>query len=87
MTLVLEITVGIAIVLGTAVWRQEFCIRSHGEECTICVDQCPLGSAAIVVDGRAIRVINEACIGCGVCEHDCPTSPKAIEVIPRAALR
>ena len=74
--------------MGTASWREEFCVRSHGEDCTICIDQCPLGSAAIKLDENGkVDVIEQGCIGCGVCEHYCPTTPKAIEVIPRLSLR
>ncbi len=73
--------------MGTARWREDRCIRSHGENCTICVDQCPLGSAAIVIDGRGkVDVIESGCVGCGVCEHYCPTSPKSIEVVARGSL-
>src|SRR5262249_32665814 len=71
--------------MGTAKWREITCVRSHGEDCTICVDRCPLGSAAIeLLDGK-IYVIEGGCIGCGVCEHACPTTPKSIVVIPKAA--
>src|SRR3954453_13340242 len=71
--------------MGTAVWYPDTCVRSAGEDCTICVDRCPVGSVAIdVVDDR-IEVKPLGCIGCGVCQHDCPTSPKSIVVIPIAA--
>ena len=69
--------------MGTAVWHEHLCVRSQGQECRICVDQCPLGSAAITfVEGR-VTVIEEGCIGCGVCEHECPTTPKSITIRPR----
>lgn len=73
--------------MGTAVWREDRCIRSKNEECRICVEKCPLGTAAIdlSVDGREVLVNPLGCIGCGVCQHYCPTSPKAITVIPAAA--
>jgi ferredoxin-type protein NapG len=74
--------------MGTASWHEGLCLRSHAQDCTICVDQCPLGSAAIVIDAQGkVDVIEEGCIGCGVCEHACPTSPKSIEIIPRVSLR
>jgi MauM/NapG family ferredoxin protein len=69
--------------MGTAQWQEMLCVRSRGEECRICVDQCPLGEAAITLDGRRVKVIEDGCIGCGVCEHQCPTSPKSITVTPR----
>ncbi len=72
--------------MGTARWLESTCVRSKGEDCTICVDRCPLGTAAIdLVDGK-IQVIDDGCIGCGVCEHACPTSPKSIVVIPSSAM-
>src|SRR4051812_15899284 len=75
----------IEIDMGTAVWQEQFCVRSRGEECRICVDRCPLGEAAITIEARSIKVIEEGCIGCGVCEHQCPTSPKSITITPKSA--
>src|SRR5262249_15727534 len=71
--------------MGTAVWNEAICVRSRGEGCTVCVDHCPLGSAAIELRDGRVHVIPEGCIGCGVCQHDCPTDPKSIVVIPVAA--
>src|SRR5262249_18382118 len=51
--------------MGTAVWREATCVRSTGENCTICVDRCPLGSVAIELNGNAIEVHPDGCIGCG----------------------
>jgi ferredoxin-type protein NapG len=69
--------------MGTARWRHEICLRNSGENCTICVDHCPLGTAAIQLRDGDIHVVEDGCIGCGVCQHDCPTSPKSIVVAPR----
>jgi ferredoxin-type protein NapG len=69
--------------MGTAQWHESLCLRSHGNECTICVDQCPVGSVALeFIDGK-VCVHEAGCTGCGVCQHSCPTSPKSITVIPR----
>lgn len=73
--------------MGTARWAESMCVRSDGEDCTLCVDQCPVGEAALRVEGRSIQVIDDACTGCGVCQTQCPTDPKAIIVIPRSARR
>ncbi|HEY8668193.1 MAG TPA: 4Fe-4S dicluster domain-containing protein [Tepidisphaeraceae bacterium] len=78
-------TAMVDIDMGTAVWREETCVRGGGEACTICVDHCPLGGAAIELRGNAIAVNPLGCTGCGVCQHDCPTSPKSIYVIPKSA--
>jgi ferredoxin-type protein NapG len=71
--------------MGLAVWREDTCVRTRGEQCTACVDQCPLGTAAIDIDGPRIQVKASGCIGCGVCQYYCPTSPKSIVVIPKAS--
>lgn len=73
--------------MGTAVWHPDTCVRSQGEDCTICVDRCPVGSVAIELVNNRIEVKPLGCIGCGVCQHDCPTDPKSIVVIPIAARR
>jgi len=73
--------------IGTAQWRPNLCTRTVlGDDCRLCVEHCPLGEAAIRLDeaGR-VQVIEDGCIGCGVCEHYCPTTPqKAIVIIPKA---
>jgi ferredoxin-type protein NapG len=70
--------------MGTAVWREELCVRTKGEDCTLCVDRCPIGSMAIeLVDGQ-VAVHAAGCTGCGVCEHHCPTSPKSIAIVPKS---
>jgi ferredoxin-type protein NapG len=71
--------------MGTAVWHSSRCLRSHGDQCTICIDKCPLGSAAIELTAGQVAVNPLGCIGCGVCQQECPTSPKSIVVIPIAA--
>jgi ferredoxin-type protein NapG len=74
------------ITMGLAVWNEHLCVRTHGENCTICVDKCPVGASAIrLTDGR-IEVLNPGCIGCGVCQAECPTSPKSVVVEPRSPL-
>jgi ferredoxin-type protein NapG len=73
--------------MGTARWREETCVRSIGENCTICVDQCPMGTAALELNGNRVVVKEEGCTGCGVCQHYCPTTPKSIVVTPRDARR
>ncbi len=70
--------------MGTAFVREATCLRTVGQDCTICVDHCPMGSAALgLLDGR-VRVIEDGCTGCGRCEHECPTQPKSIVVEPRS---
>ncbi|MBC7785121.1 MAG: 4Fe-4S dicluster domain-containing protein [Burkholderiales bacterium] len=73
------------IKMGTAVWREHLCARSLGQPCTICIEICPLGEAAIRLADDAVQVQPLTCIGCGLCQQHCPVDPKAITVIPVAA--
>jgi ferredoxin-type protein NapG len=68
--------------MGTAIWHEESCVRSHGEDCTICIDHCPIGTHAIELNANDVIVHEKGCTGCGVCQHDCPTNPKSIAVLP-----
>lgn len=74
------------IAMGLAEVDEAVCVRNIGESCSICVDRCPLGATAIRIDGpRSPTVVSPGCVGCGVCQFYCPTTPKAIVVHPRAA--
>ena len=66
--------------MGTAVWRENLCLRTRGEDCVVCVDRCPVGEMALKLDGNRVQVIQDGCTGCGMCQHSCPTSPKSIFV-------
>jgi NAD-dependent dihydropyrimidine dehydrogenase PreA subunit len=37
------------------------------------------------LEAGKVQVIESGCTGCGVCQHDCPTSPKSITITPRPA--
>jgi ferredoxin-type protein NapG len=69
--------------MGTALWNEMMCVRSKGENCTICVDVCPIGEMAIRLNEGKVEVIEQGCIGCGVCQQRCPTEPKSIIVLAR----
>jgi ferredoxin-type protein NapG len=71
------------IAIGFAVVDQGRCRRSFGEPCRECVDRCPLAAAAIGLDARGRVEVRGGCVGCGVCELYCPTSPKSITVEAR----
>ena len=74
--------------MGTANWHADRCVRTTaGQDCTVCVDVCPVGEVAIRLadDGRGIHVIDDGCTGCGLCQNRCPTLPKSITVRPAAA--
>jgi ferredoxin-type protein NapG len=80
----LQSTLADYIDMGVAVWQEHNCLRTTGQECTICVETCPVGAKAIVLQDDRINV-REGCTGCGKCQHDCPTSPKSITILPKSA--
>jgi MauM/NapG family ferredoxin protein len=69
--------------MGTARWHEPLCLRTHGEPCTMCVDHCPVGGVALELVDNRIVVHEDGCVGCGVCQNNCPTDPKSITVTPR----
>lgn len=81
----LKLTEKFAIRMGRAQVSHQSCRRSRGEDCRICVDTCPLGEKALLINPRTnqVRVRLNGCIGCGVCEQACPTEPAAITIRPR----
>lgn len=69
--------------IGLAVVHHERCVRSRGEDCTLCIEKCPFGERAITLNDRgAIEVLASGCVGCGVCQFYCPPAPKAIRIDP-----
>lgn len=69
--------------IGLAQVNEYQCERNIGEDCEICVEKCPIGSSAIEIgEDNQIHVIETGCVGCGVCQQHCPTSPKSIIVDP-----
>ena len=71
------------IAMGLARVKVAVCLRLDGEDCAVCVDRCPLGSEALILTGSGPpRVRDPGCVGCGLCQLSCPTTPKAIVVRP-----
>ena len=69
------------IQIGLAEVSYDTCLRTEGIECTYCVDSCPIGDTAIRLDSQdRIEVITRGCVGCGVCQYECPTVPKSVVV-------
>lgn len=67
--------------MGTAELQPGRCLAFLGTPCSACVQACPVPGALAAVDGRPV-VDPARCIGCGVCEHVCPTEPAAVTVAP-----
>ncbi len=72
-----------AIRLGTAVVDQGRCLAFNRVSCRSCWHICPFPNQAIVFDQMLRPVVDEeACIGCGLCDHACPTEPSSISIRP-----
>ena len=71
------------IQIGLAVVDHQTCLRSKDIDCIYCVSSCPIGETAIRLDSEGrVEVIAAGCVGCGVCQSQCPTAPKSIVVQP-----
>ncbi|MHB0968343.1 MAG: 4Fe-4S dicluster domain-containing protein [Thermoanaerobaculia bacterium] len=73
-----------AVRMGTAVVNEQTCYAFLSILCRSCVDECPLGEAAITQTSDLTPIVKDACVGCGICEKVCPMSEPAI-VIRRKA--
>ena len=79
-----------ALGMGIARVDTATCLRSTGEDCTRCIQVCPLHELGhtvldLTLDG-SLHVYDDACVGCGCCVRACPTQPKAINVEPTRTL-
>jgi ferredoxin-type protein NapG len=68
--------------MGVAVVMEEDCLAFQGVVCGLCAKRCPLPGVAIELDDFLQPRVLDGCVGCGVCQHVCPTEPIAIGVIP-----
>ncbi|MGL4228573.1 MAG: 4Fe-4S binding protein [Tannerellaceae bacterium] len=72
-----------AIQIGHAVWNKETCIPiADNQPCGNCERHCPTDAIVMIPsdanDPESLKVpaVNtERCIGCGACEHLCPSRP------------
>jgi MauM/NapG family ferredoxin protein len=70
--------------MGTAQVDFDRCVRSHDPDgCNICIEHCPIGDTALGLDDVGRVEVRGGCIGCGICEQDCPTDPASIVILPR----
>lgn len=60
--------------IGTAVINRSTClVWADGEICFVCVEVCPY--KAVRKTPKGLAVLGEICVGCGICEFNCPTQP------------
>ena len=69
--------------MGTAVIDRNICLAFNRVICRACWHICPFPNQAIVFDELLRPVVKEdACVGCGLCDHACPTEPSSIPIRP-----
>ncbi len=74
-----------SIRMGLAVIDPETCLAFNGVVCRACWHKCPFPNQAIRFDSMLRPVIVEdACIGCGLCDKACLAEPSAIRIVPTA---
>ena len=75
------------IQIGKSVFVKEDCVVvTKKKDCAACSEHCPTKAVYMVPYEGNLKIPeqnNDLCIGCGACEHACPTTPrKAIYVVP-----
>jgi ferredoxin len=84
------------VCIGTAVIIKDRCIPFvKPEQCMVCEEHCPTPEKAIVFDDIEVqgpegpmiikrpRVVEDLCIGCGICEFKCPIESEPAIIIVR----
>jgi ferredoxin-type protein NapG len=71
--------------MGQAVIDYDLCLRVSGDDCQDCVENCPIGEAAIHLDSEhgSVEIEDAGCVGCGKCVMVCPADPNALMIEPR----
>jgi ferredoxin len=68
--------------IGTAIFNPDLCVvKTDGTDCAACGEHCPVQAIEMLPYGKKEdslyipHVHADVCIGCGACEHLCPSRP------------
>ncbi len=69
--------------MGVARIDTDRCLAWLGVVCRACWHACPYPGEALALDERTRpSVVEEVCVGCGICVHACLTEESSIQVTP-----
>ncbi|MFT4927485.1 MAG: ferredoxin-type protein NapG [Phenylobacterium sp.] len=68
--------------MGIARVDEQLCLSFQNKSCGVCYRACPLPDIALKVGFMEQPHVQDACVGCGLCERSCIQIPQAIKVIP-----
>ena len=72
-----------SIRLGLAGIDRALCLSWTGTDCHLCTNACPESTGAIIEDPQGRPSVSpQRCTGCGQCVPACPTTPRAMLIIP-----
>jgi MauM/NapG family ferredoxin protein len=72
--------------MGMALIDFSLCFGWNGDVCLSCSKACPLGASVFdfyYSDWGNQPVINEKCVGCGLCVRYCPLGGSAVKIVTR----
>ncbi len=76
-----------AVDMGHARVDKSQCYSFAGRTCGACYRACPLAGEAMKIGVFETPWVQDACVGCGLCEQSCLHVPQAIRVVPRELRR
>jgi ferredoxin-type protein NapG len=71
----------VPVKMGIARIDATTCLAYQGSFCSVCSERCPVEGAVAITAGKP-HIVEDACTGCGVCQHVCPAPHNAVLLMP-----